>query len=36
MTEQLIKYSVGIDISKDKFDACLSEINISQQVKIKD
>ena len=31
----LIKYSVGIDISKDKLDVCYSEMDNSQQVKIK-
>ena len=30
-----IKNAVGIDISKDKFDACFSQIGINQQVKIK-
>lgn len=29
-----LKYSVGIDISKDKFDVCLSQIDDSQRVKI--
>lgn len=31
----LIKYAVGIDIAKDKFDACFSEIDLNQQFKIK-
>lgn len=31
----LIKYSVGIDVSKDKLDLCFSEMDISQQVKVK-
>lgn len=35
MAEQLIKYAVGIDVSKDKFDVCFCEIAINQQVKIK-
>ncbi len=30
----LLKYSVGNDISKDKFDACISVIDSMQQVKI--
>lgn len=30
MTE-LIKYAVGIDVSKDKFDVCFGEIDIRQQ-----
>ena len=30
MTE-LIKYSVGIDVAKNKFDACFRELNIRQQ-----
>jgi len=32
--EQLLKYAVGNDISKDKFDACISEINTEQRVKV--
>ena len=32
---ELIKYAVGIDVSKDKFDACFCEMDISQGVKIK-
>ena len=32
---ELIKYAVGIDVSKDKLDACICEIDISQKVKIK-
>lgn len=32
---ELIKYAVGVDVSKDKFDACICEIDISQNVKIK-
>lgn len=31
----LIKYSVGIDVSKDKLDVCFSEMDNSQQVKVK-
>ena len=34
MTE-LIKQIVGIDVSKDKFDACFGEIDIRQQFKVK-
>lgn len=30
----LLKYSVGNDISKDKFDACISSIDTTQHVKI--
>lgn len=33
--ETLIKYAIGVDVSKDKFDACFCEINTNQQVKIK-
>lgn len=29
-----LKYSIGMDISKDKFDACISTIDRNQQVKI--
>lgn len=32
---RLLKYSVGTDISKDKFDACISVIDDQQQVTIK-
>lgn len=32
---ELLKYSVGVDVSKEKFDCCFSEINISQRVKVK-
>ena len=32
--EQLLKYAVGNDISKDKFDACISVINTEQRVKV--
>lgn len=31
----LIKYAVGVDVSKDKFDACFCEIDTNQQVKSK-
>jgi len=31
---QLLKYTVGIDISKDKFDACISTIDTEQRVKV--
>jgi len=30
----LLKYSVGNDISKDKFDACISSIDSTQRVKV--
>lgn len=30
----LLKYSIGSDISKDKFDACISSIDMCQTVKI--
>ena len=30
----LLKYSVGNDISKDKFDACISSIDSMQHVKV--
>ena len=30
----LLKYSVGNDISKDKFDACISSIDLTQHVKV--
>lgn len=33
--EKPMKYSVGIDVSKDKYDACFCEINNLQHVKIK-
>jgi len=32
--EKLLKYAVGNDISKDKFDACISVINSEQRVKV--
>ena len=32
---ELIKYSVGIDVSKDKLDACFCEFDIFQNVKTK-
>ena len=32
---KLIKYSVGIDVSKDKIHACICEIDSEQKVKIK-
>ena len=32
---QLLKYGIGLDMAKDKFDVCVSTINISQQVKIR-
>lgn len=31
----LIKYAVGIDVSKDKFDACFGEMDIQQQFEVK-
>jgi transposase len=31
---QLLKYSVGADISKEKFDACISVIDFEQRVKV--
>lgn len=31
---KLLKYSVGSDISKDKFDACISSIDVNQEVKV--
>jgi transposase len=31
----LIKYAVGIDVSKDKFDACFGEMDIRQQFEAK-
>lgn len=31
----LIKYAVGIDVSKDKFDACFGEMDIHQQFEAK-
>jgi len=35
MSVKTIKYSIGCDMSKDKFDACAIEINDSFQGKIK-
>jgi transposase len=32
--EQLLKYAVGNDISKDKFDACISVITTEQRVRV--
>ena len=32
---KLMKYAVGIDVSKDKFDVCFCEINTVQQINIK-
>jgi len=32
---ELLKYSVGLDVSKEKFDACFSVIDTSQKVTIK-
>ncbi len=32
---ELIKYGVGIDVSKDKFDACFCEMESNQLVKVK-
>ena len=32
---ELLKYSVGIDVSKEKFDACISVIDITQRVDVK-
>ena len=34
-TTMNLKYSVGIDVSKDKFDACLAVIDVRQAVTIK-
>ena len=31
---KLMKYAVGIDVSKDKFDVCFCEINTVQQINI--
>ncbi|MDA3853037.1 MAG: IS110 family transposase [Bacteroidales bacterium] len=31
----LLKYSVGVDVSKEKFDSCFSEIDTTQKVRIK-
>lgn len=31
----MLKYSLGIDVSKDEFHACLSTIDFNQQVKVK-
>lgn len=31
----ILKYSIGCDISKEKFDACISTIDIEQQVVVK-
>ena len=31
----LLKYAVGVDISKEKFHACMTEINLEQRIKIK-
>lgn len=31
---ELLKYSIGTDISKDKFDVCISSIDFNQEVKI--
>lgn len=35
MTQSLLKYAVGIDVSKDKFDVCMSVIDTHQKVTIK-
>lgn len=35
MNNPLLKYAVGIDVSKDEFHACLSVIDTSQKVTIK-
>lgn len=32
---ELLKYSVGIDVSKEKFDSCFSVIDSSQKVTVK-
>ena len=32
---KLMKYAVGIDVSKDKFDVCFCEIDTVQQINIK-
>ena len=32
---KFLKYSVGVDMSKEKFDACISIIDIEQKVTIK-
>ena len=33
--EQLIKYAIGVDGSKDKFDACLMSVDITLNSKVK-
>ncbi len=35
MNSNLLKYSIGIDISKDKFDACLISLDIHLQIKVR-
>ena len=35
MNQSLLKYAVGIDVSKDKFDVCMSVIDTHQRVTIK-
>lgn len=35
MTNQALKYALGIDVSKDKFDVCLTVIDTLQKVTIK-
>lgn len=35
LMNELLKYSVGADVSKEKFDTCFSEINTAQRVKVK-
>ena len=32
---ELLKYSVGVDVSKEKFDTCFSEIDTTQKVRVK-
>lgn len=34
MQSKLLKYSVGVDISKESFGACVSSIDINQQTKV--
>ena len=35
MTEQIFKYSVGCDISKDTFNVCILEVSQDIQSKVK-
>jgi len=34
LKENFLKYSIGVDISKDKFDACICAISLEQDVKV--